>query len=90
MAEKTLINIMRDFENNYRNQMEELKLGHSENRKELEYVKGTTTRIESKLDDFIKCADKKYAPRWVAEAIKWTIGVVMFAVLGALLAKIIT
>jgi hypothetical protein len=36
--------------------------------KDIEDLKVVSERIETKLDDFINCADKKYAKRWVENA----------------------
>jgi hypothetical protein len=44
----------------------------------------TNRRIESKLDDFISCADKKFAPAWVAWFIKLWIGGLLTSAIGLL------
>lgn len=71
--------------------MTDLQLGHALNRKELEYVKGTTERIEKKLDNFIECADKKYSPYFAWSVIKWVGavagGVVVTAVVYSVIVK---
>ena len=69
--------------------MEKLKIGHAENKKELEYVKATTTRIEKKMDDFIDSAEKKFAPKWAADVLKYAGGVVATAVILAICSLIL-
>lgn len=49
----------------------------------LKSVEDTTDRIERKLDRFIESADNRYAPRWVAEAIKWFFGLIIAAFIAA-------
>lgn len=41
------------------------------------------------ITDFIDTADEKYAPMWTAEAVKWTIGLVMGAVILALVGLVL-
>lgn len=45
--------------------------------------------IDAKLDNLIPELDKRYAPKWVANAITIAISVVMTAFLGALTAYVI-
>ena len=76
-------------ESSLQTQMNNLRLGHAENRKDLEYVKETMGRIEGKLDSFIKGADKKYAPYFAWVVVKWGGAVVGATILGALMSLIL-
>ena len=78
------------IEESLQSQMNTLNTGHALNRKELEYVKGTTERIEKKLDNFIDCADDKYAPIFAWQVLKWAGAVVGGIIITALMYSIIT
>lgn len=47
------------------------------------------SEIKGELHDFIKSADSKYAPKWVANALTLVITTVMLAVIGALVALVV-
>lgn len=69
--------------------MNELQTGHALNRKDLEHIQGTTERIETKLDNFIETAHRRFAPRWVADVLKW-VGIALgMAIIGALMSLIL-
>jgi hypothetical protein len=58
-TDKTLINIVRDFELTHIKKMEELALGQQSNKQEVTHVKETLCRIETKLDSLDKKLDEK-------------------------------
>ncbi|MCK5211849.1 hypothetical protein KAJ89_04060 [Candidatus Parcubacteria bacterium] len=49
----------------------------------------TVNRIEKKMDDFIKCANKKFAGKWTEKFLVWGGGVVGTCILVALMALIL-
>ena len=63
---------------------------------DISYIKEAVDKLElvnkeqnQKMDDFIKCADKKYAPAWAADAIKFLIATTFGAIVLAILSLII-
>lgn len=60
-----------------------------ENRKDLKHLKETTENIERKLDKFIDCADKKFAPRWCADVIKFTLASGAVIIIGTFFSLIL-
>lgn len=49
----------------------------------------TVNRIEKKMDDFIKCANKKFAARYVERVLVWGGGVIGACILVALMTLIL-
>lgn len=45
--------------------------------------------IKTTLNSFIASADERYAPKWVADALKWAIGIVVGTVILAVLSLVI-
>ena len=89
MPEKTLIEIMRDFENKHNDKMTKLTLGQQENRQETKHIKETVCRIESTLKNFVDSAGTQYADKWVENGLKWGITVVLSTVILAVLGTVI-
>ena len=68
----------------------EEKLRHFEQKLD-DYIKkqkGDTAELKQIINDFIKSADKKYAPMWTARAITWFIILVVGAVVVSLLSML--
>lgn len=45
-------------------------------------------QIDSKLDEFIRCADKRYAPKWIMNILAWVTGI-LAVVITVILIKFI-
>lgn len=55
----------------------------------IEDNKADHTEIKKIISDWIENADKKYAPAWVADAIKFLIGAVALIIIGAILQQVL-
>ena len=58
-------------------------------KKDIEYLKISVNDLNKTMQDFIVKADKRFAPRWVADAMKFVIGAVTLVLIGAILALIL-
>jgi hypothetical protein len=54
---------------------------HGEN---IDFIKSTVSKLENSMDEFIRCADNKYAPMWTADSIKFIIAGIITLFLGGL------
>lgn len=52
-------------------------------------IKEDVAEVKAMLGDFIQKADEHYAPKWVADAMKFVIGAVILAVLGAIMTLVL-
>ena len=89
MSEPALINIMREFENANRAEMEYVKIEQAKHGIQLKSIADKGDSIEAKLDKFIFAAERKFAPKWAADVLKWGGGVVGTALILATLAQVI-
>lgn len=55
----------------------------------LQNIEKKQDAMDIKMDKWMECADQKYAPAWVANAMKFVMGAVSLAVIGAILSLII-
>lgn len=62
-TEKNLIEIMHEFETKHNEKMEQVSIKMATMEGNIKNIKENTDRIENKIDDFISCADEKYASR---------------------------
>jgi len=93
MPEKSLINIMRDFENNHNKEMESIKITQVKMHEQIKAMDAKmeerTVRIETKIDTFMDSCDRRYAPILSWSILKAAGGVVGGAIILALLGKIL-
>ena len=70
-------------------QIEKLEIAMMEQKKDIQYIKRDLDKIYNKLTAFIEHADKKFAKKWVEEALSWglkiIIGAIIIAILGLVL-----
>lgn len=52
-------------------------------------ITGKVNDLQETLSKFIESADERYAPKWVADGAKWLIGIIIGAVVIAVLALIL-
>jgi len=78
-----------DFMEKNNKEHEEIRIENATQAKDTEHIKGTTERIEKKIDCFIDSAEKKFAPIWVARVLIWGGSIVGGAVLLAIIGLVI-
>ncbi len=66
-----------------------LKIDMAKLETKLSSTNDTVNRIEKKMDNFIKCANKKFANKWVERFLVWGGGVIGACILVALMALIL-
>lgn len=71
-----------NFINKMTEEIQEIKIKQGEQGVEISYIK-------ERLDKFIECADEKYAPAWVAQALKVVIGTTFVIFIGAIASLIL-
>lgn len=58
--------------------------------KDISQIKEDVADLRTTLKDFVKTADERYAPKWVADALKWAIALIVGTVILAVLGLVIT
>jgi len=53
--------------------------------KDIEFIKKGMDNLGDKLDDFVECADKKYAPKWVQNFVWFILTIVVAGYLSIFL-----
>jgi len=66
-----------------------LKINMAKLETKLSSTDATVNRIEKKMDNFIKCANKKFANKWVERFLVWGGGIVGGCILLALMTLIL-
>ena len=57
--------------------------------KDIEYMKKDIDDIKQQISEFIKSAEKKYAPKYIEQVFWWCISVVGTIILGAIIGMIL-
>lgn len=71
MSEDALVKIMRDFELKYNEKMEMVKMTQVKQTEQIREIGFSVDRVEKTLKEFIACAEERFAPKWVADVLKW-------------------
>jgi len=70
-------------------QIEKLETSMTEQKKDIQYIKQDLDKIYNKLVNFIEHADKKFAKKWVEEALTWGLKIIIGAIIMALLGLVL-
>ena len=77
-------------------EINKLNICMSTMKKDIEYIKESLTdnkldheKMMEKIDRWIETSEKRFAPKWTADVIKWTGGVVGTAIILYILSKVL-
>lgn len=77
---KDTIKLFKDMDD----KIQKIEITLTEHGKDICFIKETTERLERTMLNFIDCADKKYAPMWAADAVKYVVISIVTLFMGAI------